>query len=70
MRKIHLVESTMSGGEEGGKYMFIWAVRKLPVIILWDWPGRAWTAPAWLYTGYGGGRGVLATLTAGAGPGR
>ncbi len=57
-RKIHLVESTMAGGEEGGKYMFIWAARKLPVIILWDRPGRACTAPVWLYTGYGGAGGL------------
>jgi hypothetical protein len=57
MRKIYLVESTMSWGEEGGKYMFIWAARKLPVIILWDWPGRVCTAPAWLFTGYLGGAG-------------
>jgi hypothetical protein len=28
MRKIHLVESTMSGGEEGGKYLW-WNHRAL-----------------------------------------
>ncbi len=51
--------------------MFIWAARKLPVIILWDRLGRACTAPAWLYMGYGGGGGVCRGGGAGgAGGGR